>query len=387
MEILPSKSNIKVMHVISTINRGGAENHLIDLIRGQVYGGYRVTIAYLKGNGYWRKSLNSLGVQVIHLELSRYGEIKPALKLWQLIQELQPDIVHAHLPPAELYTRIALLGCFTQKFTLVVSKHNDEPFYKGFGHNLFAYWIAKRTGRIIAISNAVREYFCRKRVEGLSTKIVVIHYGIDPNPYENVDAEAIQRLRQNWSDLDDVYLIGTVARFVPQKALHILLNGFALYLKKNTKLSKLILVGSGQLEHNLKKHATYLGIQERVIWTGFREDIPVVMNTLDLFALTSIYEGFGLVLLEAMASAKPVVASRVSAIPEVVEDKVTGVLVPPNQADLLAEAFLFFENPERRLRFGKAGQQRVKSDFTLKQMIKKTSTVYNELLNYDYQRT
>jgi glycosyltransferase involved in cell wall biosynthesis len=387
MEILPSKSNIKVIHVISTINRGGAENHLIDLTRGQVYGGYRVAVAYLKGNGYWQKYLNSLGVQVIHLELNRYGEIKPALKLWQLIQELQPDIVHAHLPPAELYTRIALLGCFTQKFTLVVSKHNDEPFYKGFGHNLLAYWIAKRTGRIIAISDAVRDYFCKNRIEGLFAKIRVIHYGIDPTPYENVNAEAIQSLRQDWFSLDDVYLIGTVARFVPQKALHVLLKGFALYVKRSTKSSKLILAGSGQLEDYLKRQATHLGIQERVIWAGFREDIPVVMNTLDLFALTSIYEGFGLVLLEAMASAKPVVASRVSAIPEVVEDKVTGVLVPPNQADLLAEAFLFFENPERRLRFGKAGQQRVKSDFTLKQMIKKTSTVYNELLNYDYQRT
>lgn len=368
----------KILHIITTIDRGGGENHLVDLIKGQIAHGFRVQVAYLKGSGYWESALKKTGVEVIALELSRYGDLKPLLKLWELLKHYHPDIVHAHMPPAELYTRIAL-KLYRGQPLFVITKHNDEPFYRGRGHKLLGKWVAKRASRIITISDSVNHYICAE-LGCSSEKVVTINYGIDPMLYEKVDAESINLLRQTWDLNDETYLVGTVARLVPQKALHILLEGFATYLQIATQSAKLVVVGVGPLEADLKKRAAQLKIQEHVLWTGFREDIPIIMNALDVFALTSIYEGFGRVLLEAMAAAKPVVASCVSAIPEVVEDKATGILVPPEQPISLANAFKFFEDDRARTLFGTAGRQRVKEHFTLNNMIERTIEVYRECI-------
>lgn len=380
-------TQLKVLQVINTINRGGAENHLVSLVKQQVARGYNVTVAYLQGDGYWEAMLRSLGVEVVDLGLGprRYGDIRPAIRLRSLIRELKPDIVHAHLPPAELYTRLALLS-FSSELPLVITKHNDSSFYKmwnGRGHRLLGKWVAMRATRLIAISNAVKRHMCGSGLGCSPQKIVTIHYGIETSPYEEVDSKLVRSLRRHWSVSDNDYLIGTVARLVPEKALHILLEGFAIYLQRATKSSKLVIVGTGPLERNLKLQAIRLGIQDRVIWAGFREDIPVVMNALDLFALSSNREGFGLVLLEAMAASKPVVATRVSAIPEVVEDKMTGILVSPNRPDLFAEAFQFFESKEARASFGSAGWERVQANFTLTRMADRTSSVYAACLGVE----
>ena len=370
----------KIFHLITTINRGGAENHLVSLVTHQVRQGYHVTIAYLKGDGYWGMPLQSLGIQVIDLGLRYYGDIKPVLKLRAAIRELRPSMIHAHLPPAELYTRLALLGISKEQLPLVISKHNNEPFFNGIGHRILGSWVAKRANRIIAISDSVRNYICCNVGSVPPQKITTIHYGIDPTLYENVDSSTIFKIRQQWSVDDETYLIGAVARLVPQKALDVLLEGFAIYLQQAKRPSKLVIVGSGPLENNLKKIAVRFGIEDCVIWAGFRKDIPVVINTFDLFALTSIYEGFGLVLLEAMAAARPIVATCVSAVPEIVEDDVTGKLIPSKQADSLASAFKFFENIETRRKFGMAGRQTAKIKFSLTKMVNKTTALYDECL-------
>lgn len=370
----------KILHIITTINRGGAENHLLGLVKGQVNKNWQIKVAFLKGTGYWQSAFEGLGVEVIPLKLIRYGDIKPIYKIRHLIQSYKPDIVHAHMPPAELYTRLALIGISHKELPMVCSKHNDEPFYKGWGHSILGRWVARRATQIITISKAVRDYTLKKRICHIPEKVITIPYGIDTNPFEDVNIASVKELRKDWSVEDDVYLIGTVARLVPQKALDTLLEGFADYLKNATKKAKLVIVGIGPLESKLKQHAVGLGIHDHVVWAGLREDIPVVMNTFDLFALTSIYEGFGLVLLEAMAAKKAIVASRVSAIPEIVEDNKTGILIPPKRPDLLAKAFQFFEKEEMRNRFGNSGWQRAKINFTLNTMIENTINVYEKCL-------
>ena len=116
------------------------------------------------------------------------------------------------------------------------------------------------------------------------------------------------------------------------------------------------------------------------MWTGFRDDIPAVMSSFDVFALSSQYEGFGLVLLEAMTAGKPVVATKVSAIPEVVEDDVTGLLVPANDPDALSAAFMKLENVALRNKLGVEGRKRA-SQFTLDGMIDATLAAYSEVLD------
>ncbi|MEL7067705.1 MAG: glycosyltransferase [Cyanobacteria bacterium J06581_3] len=370
---------MRILHAITTINRGGAENHLVELVEGQVNLGYAVLVIYLKGDCYWRDFFEQFDAKAICLNLKFYGDVRPCLRLRSHITHFQPDIIHAHLPPAELYTRLALIGL--PSYPLVISKHNDEPFYKVKGQRWLARNIAKRANQLIAISESVRHNVCLQELACPPAKVHTVYYGIDYTPYGTVAETDVSQLRDRWSISPDTYLIGTVARLAPQKSLHTLLQGFSLYLQNNPSKTKLVIVGQGPLEAKLKQQAHDLNIQSDVIWAGYREDIPAVMNAIDLFALTSKYEGFGLVLLEAMAAKKPVVASNISAIPEVVDDGVTGLLVPPEDPHELAQAFRFFEEAAKRAQYGIAGKTRALEKFSPKKMIAKTQFVYEQAIS------
>jgi glycosyltransferase involved in cell wall biosynthesis len=374
------RGRLKVLHVITTVSRGGAENQLMSLIERQVWAGFRVAVAYLKGNGYWRDALGAMGVDVIDLKLRRYGNPAPVVRLQRMIWTIRPSLVHAHMPPAELYCRAALMGTPSRTVPLVVTKHNDEPFYKGFGQRTVGRWVAKRADRIIAISDAVKDYFFQQGYAADREKIVTVRYGIDPGPFENLDTKTARSVRQSWSVADGEFLIGTAARFEPQKALHVLVEAFSRYLHDARVPAKLVLVGRGSLEAELRRLARRLGVERNIIWAGFREDIPAVMNALDLFVLPSLYEGFGLVLIEAMAAGKPIVASCVSAIPEIVENRHTGILIPPENPEELAMSLKFFEDPGARASFGVAGRERVREKFAMDRMVEGVTAVYRAVL-------
>jgi len=369
---------MKILHVITTINRGGAENHLVDLVVGQLNAGLEVSVAYMKGDGYWTNKLVSAGCLVVPLGLRRYGQLKPLVRLVKLLREFQPGIVHAHMPPAELYLRLAMIA---SGFLggVVISKHNDERFYSGWGQRLIGRWVLSRAQRVIAISGAVHRYV-EVNLRPRPSQVVAVHYGIDPGPYQVIAPEVVSDVRAHWGIPEGAYVIGTVARFVPQKALHVLLKAYANYRTNAVCDSRLVLVGCGPLEGDLKQLAVALGLENSVVWAGFREDIQAVMRAFDCFALTSKYEGFGLVLLEAMAAGRPVVATAVSAIPEVVVDGVTGILCPAGDDESIAAAFSRLAEPVLRSALGEAGMLRVEESFSIDSMVRKTMSIYRECL-------
>ena len=371
---------MKVLHVITSINRGGAQNHLVDLIQGQIdtYG-CQVACVYLKGDGYWSDGLKQLGASVIPLELKRYGEIKPLLRLHHTLQAFKPDLVHAHLGPAELYTRMALIG--NARLPLIISQHNEDRFYPGPGYTVLERWVVKRACCIIAISHSVGKFCAAHWPDPLSQRLQVIHHGINPAPYRAVPAGEVAALRRAWGVDSDTFLVGTVGQMIPRKGLDALIDGFAGHASANrASTARLVLVGEGPLEPQLKRQVEERGLGARVVWAGFREDIPVVMQALDLFVLSSTSEGFGLVLLEAMSAGKPVIASAVSAIPEIVIDEVTGILIPPRSPQALADALSFLAtNPEIGKRYGEAGRVRVEQHFCFGNMVDKVMECYQRV--------
>jgi len=375
-----SKTKPSVLHVITAVARGGAENHLFDLVQGQVDAGWNVAVAFLKSDGdrYWQQPFEKLGVKTKDLCLSRYGQVSPMFRLRRFIDHESPSLVHAHLPPAELYTRVALMG--RPDVPLVISKHNDKAFMSLPFATVVERWCASRASRVIAISGAVSRYFAERWSKPLSDRLVTIHYGLDPAPYGPQSEEAAGRLREEWGVAPDDFLVGTVARLTAQKALDVMLRGFAgAVAREPASFAKLVIVGRGELERKLKTLCSELGLSDRVLFAGFRTDIPAVMRSFDLFALTSDFEGFGLVLLEAQAAERPVLATAVSAIPEVVSDGVTGVLVPRQDHQAFADALLRFCDPKMRQKFGSAGAQRVRDSFPPSAMIRRTLDVYSTL--------
>lgn len=366
----------RILHVITSLERGGAENHLVELMRGQLAAGHRVAVASLKGDGWWGAELRRDGIAVSDLGLRRWLDPLALFRLVRAVRAFRPDVVHGHLPPAEPYAWAARrLGAPTA--ALVISKHNDDPFGIERGYGLITRRITSRAERMIAISDAVGRFVVPLGVD--PRRIRVVHYGLDGVRWAAPDRASVAALRSAWSgDAPDAVVVGCVARLVPQKAHDVLLTGFA---RAAGPAWRLVLVGSGPLEGELRALAGRLGIAERVIWAGQRSDMAEVMNAFDLFALTSIYEGLGLVLLEAMAAGRPVVASAVSAIPEIVgADGAAGLLVPPRDPDAVAAALRRLADPATAAACSAAGRARVRSRFSVAAMVAATDDVYHQAL-------
>lgn len=367
---------LKILHTITTINLGGAENHLAKLIKGQINEGHEVSVLYLKGDGHWKEYYRSLGVKCHHMGLRNYLDIFALVRLARHIHRIKPNTVHAHLPPAELFTRAALYLC-SKRIKFFITKHNDEPFAPILGWTFLARWVAKRSQKIIAISQAVRRYSLEHwATKEDGKKIETICYGIDAFDYEmKPNDPALNGLRREWKIPEDCLIIGTVARLTPQKSLDTLIQAYAQFSTTNPN-TRLVIVGVGPLETELKNLCLLLNISDKVIWAGTRRDIPLVMNLFDVFVLPSIYEGFGLVLLEAMAAKKPIIASNVSAIPETVSHGVNGLLFEKKNVDQLFEALTQLHCHEKRKKMGEAGRKNILENFQLDHMIRHTLASY-----------
>lgn len=362
-----------ILHVITSIASGGAENHLFTLAQQQVNEGLRVAVACLRdGDSRLKTAFEECGVAVMPLGLGCYGQWGPVRRLRSVLTELQPDLIHAHLPPAELYVRLALLDRTYAKVPLVISKHNDERFAPVFFERSLARWVARRAQHMIYISHAVKNFWRKRRVPADPAKACVVHYGLDAAPL--VDGED---LRREWGVDPSAVLFGFVGRLVPQKALDNLVTAFA---RLENPAARLVLVGDGPLKARLEQQVRSLGVAERVQMVGFREDIPAVMAALDVLILGSDYEGFGLVLLEAMAGGKPVLATRVSAIPEIVVDGETGLLVPARNPEAMAKGMARLMDLPLRARLGQAGAERLRREFSPLEMHRKTLAVYRPFL-------
>jgi glycosyltransferase involved in cell wall biosynthesis len=328
-----------VLHVITSIRAGGAENHLLALAGAQARAGLPVAVAYLKDEPELAPGFIAQGVATIALELRRYGDPGPALRLARLIAERAPSIVHAHMPPAELYVRIALLLARDRRTTMVISRHNTERFFDGPMQGAVARFVARRASRVIAISDAVAQDTATR---GLAAPgcVDVIPYGIDPAPFRNGAPSGRADLRQAWGFAPEDFVVGVIARLAPQKGLDVLMNALAAASSGSARNLRLAVAGEGPLGPALAAQARALGLAGAVAWLGKRPpaEVPSLFAAFDLFVLPSRYEGLGLVLLEALAAGVPIVASRVGPIPDIVRDGVTGTLVPPDDPAALAHA-------------------------------------------------
>lgn len=365
---------LNILHVITTISRGGAENHLCDLVRHQIEVGYRVGIAWLKGTDYWKDRLERMGADMFDLNIRRYADPRGVMRLRSILRNQEVGLVHAHLPPAELYARFAVLGRPEVRF--VISKHNDTAFSPFPASDAVGRWVARRADAVVCISAAVGRSVAAHRL-GIDRKNVkIIHYGIDPTPYYDVSLLKSMAVREAWQCASSTVVYGCVARMVSQKNHVLLLTAFAEMRRRTKSDCKLVLIGDGPMRAELRELAHRLGPEAGIVFAGFCEDMPPVMCALDVLCLTSRYEGFGLVLIEAMAAAKPIVATNVSSIPEIVTDGETGCLVRENDVGALGSALEKMLWAPLRRSMGEAGRRSVARRFTLERMFRQTDEVY-----------
>lgn len=372
-----------VLHVITTFDRGGAEGHLLELMRAQRESGMRVAVAWVRGRGYWRFAAEEAGI-VCHPLSEQPGLAREepfpgptaVRRLATLLRARRGVLVHAHLQPAECYLEVArrLAG---HRGPLVVTRHNTDPFWPGHPRRSrwLARWLGRRVDHLIAISRAAA---ATARDEGLPGRVplTVIPYGIDPGPIDAVAPDAVPAWRRATGLPEDGVVVLALARMVRQKALDTLIAAFAEAAGAPGGASlHLLLAGTGPLEAELRAQAAATGLGERIRFLGFREDAPLLLRAADVIALPSEAEGFGRVLLEAMAAARPVVGSRVDGIAEIVVDGTSGVLVPPRDVEALAEALVAMTDADRRARLGAGARARL-GEHTVAAMARATVAVY-----------
>jgi glycosyltransferase involved in cell wall biosynthesis len=292
----------RILHVITTINRGGAENQLLILARAQTNSGCEVEVVFLKGEPELQFDFESSGIKVNSFLLGKHPLIQ--LHLFRKYIRDYSGVIHAHLPRAELLAALSIRD-------FIFSRHNAEAFFPG-APRIFSIvlsrFVSTRAKLGIAISEAVRTFLYQSKEIGKNFEIPVVYYGIESAAKKNQLSPAIAGNHPK---------IGTISRLVPQKDLRTLISAFSLVLT-DFPMAELLIAGAGQLEIELKDFARNLGVDSRIKWLGRIADTESFYLSINTFVLSSTYEGFGLVLLEAMNYGVPVVATNVSAIPEVI---------------------------------------------------------------------
>lgn len=334
--------NLKLLHVISSIDNGGAENQIVKTAVMQKKQFKDVMIVYFFGNDYWLKYLKKKKIKTIKFsiknKLNIFNIFFQFLALLKFCKSYKPNIIHAHLSISEIFV---FFLTFFINFQFFITKHLDSFYFESSNsQNLFCSGkflenlVLKKIHKIIFISQAVQKYF-NAQIAIPKKKQKVVHYLINTKLFRNISQKKKKKFINKYKIKKNFYIIGCIARHVNQKNLFFLLKCFKL-LNTHNKKTLLIMVGRGKLTHLLKKYSDDLGISNNLIWINSLNETNVFYNIIDIFFLPSKYEGLGVVFIEALSAGVPIIALNKSAVPEVVKNNTNGILINENEHEFLS---------------------------------------------------
>jgi len=357
------RSCLKILHVDPERGWGGGERQvmgLLDYLSSREHQSHLVC----HPDGLLRREAEKRAVVIFPVSIRNEFDLRSIFFLRRLIQKEEYDIVHFHTKRAHA---LALwLGRPHPGARYVVTRRMDYPI----GRNWYNYRLYNRqVDGIVAISERIAAVLVEAGVK--KEKIRVIHSGIDAAPF--------LQLREARRD-SDLPVIGSVATLEERKGHRFLLEAATL-LKREGIRANYRIAGEGGERESLQKMVLESGLRDEVVFMGFVSDIPGFLSEIDLFVLPSVYEGLGVAVLEAMAAGKPIAASRVGGVPELIEDQVTGLLVPPKNPSALARAISRLLSDKAFARqLAERAREQVRRRFTVEQMAKRNEDYYYELL-------
>jgi glycosyltransferase involved in cell wall biosynthesis len=320
--------------------------------------------------------LDSAHVQAECIPIRNHLDFSCLTALRRKLGELNPTIVHTHLLHGDLY---GLQAAKDAKVPIrVSSRHNNDRFRRNWFVKQINRMSMRNAHQVVAISEAVAQFV--RDVEGIpATKVEVILYGLEA-PSAELRQSARRKAREELQYQQEDVVIGFFGRLVQQKGVDVLLGATRQVVRRHSGV-KLLIVGDGSERDTLTCQVADHGLQEVVQFTGWVEQAQRLMPACDLIVVPSRWEGFGLVTLEVMGWALPLIASRTSSLPEIVVEGETGILVPPEDQSALANAIGdLLDNPDIRQTYGLAGYQRLLEIFSVDRMVSATTHLYQSLI-------
>jgi glycosyltransferase involved in cell wall biosynthesis len=384
---------IRVLRVIARLNVGGPALHVAHLSSELDKLGYETTLVAGRvgsGEGSMEYFADELGVEPLYIdelqrEISAAPDAAAVRRLIQLIHELRPDVLHTHTAKAGAVGRVAALLSGAARPPVVI-----HTFH---GHVLRGYFtpgrtrafqkieqtLARSSDALIAVSPQVRDDLVELNVAPVG-KIAVIRLGLDLERRVSTPPDARATVRAELGIPDDGFLIGWLGRMTEIKRADDLLTAFALMRSRGVD-AYLALIGDGPLRHPLEATANRLGIADRTRFVGFRESVAEFYAAADVVALTSANEGTPVTVIESLAAGRPVVATDVGGVRDVVRDGHSGFLVGARDIEAIADRLERLGlDPELRTRMGEMGRRWVLPRYAVPRLVEDVDRLYRTLL-------
>jgi glycosyltransferase involved in cell wall biosynthesis len=358
------------LHVDTARTWRGGQNQVLLTVEGLRANGHRATLVAQPHGELVRRRAE--GLDVVPIGVRSEVDLSSAWRLSRVLKRLGPDVVHAHDPHGVAVSALALSMSNLRPLPILVASRRVDFHLKA---HSFSRWKYRQVRCFIAASEAIRQMLVHDGIPVART--VTVHEGVD---VERVAAAPPVNVHEVFWLPHHAPIVGNVAALVPHKGQRHLVEAAALVLREVPD-ARFVILGEGELREQLERQVRDHHLEKHVVLPGFRHDVIGCIKGFDVFVMSSVSEGLGTSLLDAMACSKPIVATRVGGIPEVVEDEVTGQLVAPRDHRAMAAAIVKqLRSPDLRRRMAEAGLRRVREQFTVDRMVAETAAVYERVV-------
>lgn len=365
------------LHIDTARTWRGGQNQVLNTVLGLRTLGHR-TLLVAHSEGALRQRAKE-GLDLLSLAPKTEMDLTAAWRLSRIVKQLKPDIIHAHDPHAVAMAALALsMSTQPAKPPLIAARRVDFHL-KG---NALSRWKYRQVDCFVCASDAIRQMLIGDGVA--PSRTVTVHEGID---IERVDAAEPANLHGEFWLPHHAPIVGNVAALVGHKGQKHLIEAARLVLPQLPD-ARFIIAGEGELRPALERQIKDHHLEKHVLLAGFRPDVLSLHKAFDMFVMSSVTEGLGTSLLDAMAAGKPIVATRTGGIPEVVVDGDTGLLVPPRDEEALAGAIVrLLKDANLRRTMGEAGRTRARDLFSLERMVQNTLNVYQRVATQPHRES